>query len=431
MTQTAAALQAKLDALAPGQTRVAEPGDAVLGVQPLVVAEPTSAETLAALLAFADGEGLAVLPRGGGTQMGMGCPPQRGEIVLSLAALNHIIEHAPHDQTVTVEAGLPLATLQEHLARTGQWLALDPPLRPGATVGGLIATAVAGPRRLRYGGVRDQILGVQVALADGTLARGGGKVVKNVAGYDLPKLFTGALGTLGVVLSASFRLYPLPADSQTLICAAPALEPLCAAAQAITASTLTPTAIDLLGPESDGQPYRLTVRFQSRVERAVTEQLATLRALLGALAEDADALRGPDEGAFWQALDTPSPHDASASWLDARAALLPGEVMGWLAALRTTAARDAFSVRWRAHVGHGAVRAHLAGQPDTLLAATGALRKAAEDARGALVIEAYAPELAGRIDPWGAPSALDLMRRVKAQFDPRNTINPGRYVGGI
>jgi glycolate oxidase FAD binding subunit len=177
MMQTAAALQAKLDALAPGQTRVAEPGDAVLGVQPLVVAEPTSAETLAALLAFADGEGLAVLPRGGGTQMGMGCPPQRGEIVLSLAALNHIIEHAPHDQTVTVEAGLPLATLQEHLARTGQWLALDPPLRPGATVGGLIATAVAGPRRLRYGGVRDQILGVQVALADGTLARGGGEVV--------------------------------------------------------------------------------------------------------------------------------------------------------------------------------------------------------------------------------------------------------------
>ena len=432
MTQTAAALQAKLDALAPGQTRVAEPGDAVLGVQPLVVAEPASAETLAALLAFADGEGLAVLPRGGGTQMGMGFPPQRGEIVLSLEALNHIIEHAPHDQTVTVEAGFPLATLQEHLAQTGQWLALDPPLRPGATVGGLIATALAGPRRLRYGGVRDQILGVQVALADGTLARGGGKVVKNVAGYDLPKLFTGALGTLGVVLSASFRLYPLPADSQTLICAAPALEPLCAAAQAITASTLTPTAIDLLGPESDGQPYRLAVRFQSRVERAVTEQLATLRALLGALAEDAEALHGPDEAAFWQALDVPpSAHDVGASWLDARAALLPGEVMGWLAALRTTAARDAFSVRWRAHAGHGAVRAHLAGQPDALLAATQTLRKAAEDARGALVIEEYAPELAARIDPWGAPSALDLMRRVKAQFDPHNTLNPGRYVGGI
>lgn len=431
MTSAAATLQAKLDTLAPGQARAAEPGDAVLGVQPLVVAEPTSAETLAALLAFADGEGLAVLPRGGGTQMGMGLPPKRGEIVLSLAALNHIIEHAPHDQTVTVEAGLPLATLQAHLAQTGQWLALDPPLRPGATVGGLIATAVAGPRRLRYGGVRDQILGVRVALADGTIARGGGKVVKNVAGYDLPKLFTGALGTLGVVLSASFRLYPLPADSQTLLCASPSLEPLCAAAQTITASPLTPTAIDLLGPESEGQAYRLAVRFQSRVERAVSEQLATLRTLLGALAENAEALHGPDEAAFWQALDTPPPHETDAGWLDARAALLPGELAGWLTILQTTVTEHTLSLRWRAHAGHGAVRAHLAGQPDALLAATHALRKAAEDARGALVIEEYAPALAGRLDPWGVPAALDLMRRVKAQFDPRNTLNPGRYVGGI
>ena len=431
MTSAATTLQAKLDALAPGQTHAAEPDDAVLGAQPLVVAAPTSPETLAALLAFAGSEGLAVLPRGGGTQMGVVFPPWRGEIVLSLAALNHIIEHAPHDQTVTVEAGLPLVALQEHLARTGQWLALDPPLRPGATVGGLIATAMAGPRRLRYGGVRDQILGVRVALADGTIARGGGKVVKNVAGYDLPKLFTGALGTLGVVLSASFRLYPLPADSRTLLCAAPALEPLCAAVQTITASPLTPTAIDLLGPEGEGQPCRLAVRFQSRVERAVTEQIATLRTLLGALAGNAEALHGPDEAAFWQALSAPAPHDADAGWLDARAALLPGELAGWLTALQTTARENGLSLHWRAHAGHGAVRAQLAGQPDALIAAIQALRQAAEDACGALVIEEYAPALAGRIDPWGIPAALDLMRRVKAQFDPRNTLNPGRYVGGI
>ncbi|HKT38343.1 MAG TPA: FAD-dependent oxidoreductase, partial [Ktedonobacterales bacterium] len=145
MTQTTATLRAKLDELAPGQVRPAEAGDAVLGVQPLVVAEPASAETLAALLAFADGEGLKVLPRGGGTHAGMGFPPSGGDIVLSLAGLNAIVEHAPHDQTVTAQAGLPLAMLQEHLARTGQWLALDPPLRPDATVGGLIATAVSGP----------------------------------------------------------------------------------------------------------------------------------------------------------------------------------------------------------------------------------------------------------------------------------------------
>jgi glycolate oxidase FAD binding subunit len=428
---SAATLQAKLEDLALGHVRPADTSDAVLGMQPLMVTEPTSAEALAALLAFADGEGLKVLPRGGATHAGVGFPPSGGEIVLSLAALNAIVEHAPHDQTVTVQAGLPVATLQEHLARTGQWLALDPPLRPGATVGGLIATAVAGARRLRYGGVRDQILGVQVALADGTIARGGGKVVKNVAGYDLPKLFTGSLGTLGVVLSASFRLYPLPADSRTLVCSAQTVEALCGAAQAITASTLTPTAIDLLGPEQDGQPSRLAVRFQSRVERAVTAQIATLRALLGPLADNAETLDGPAEADFWRELDTIVAPDTQTDWLDLRAALMPGEVAGWLTALQSVTKENGLALRWRAHAGHGTVRARLVGQPEALVAATETLRKAAEAARGALVVEEYAPTLIGRIDPWGAPAALDLMRRVKAQFDPHNTLNPGRFVGGI
>jgi glycolate oxidase FAD binding subunit len=431
MTQTAATLHAKLDELAPGQVRPAEAGDAVLGVQPLVVAEPSSAETLVALLAFADGEGLKVLPRGGGTQSGMGFPPAGADIVLSLAALNAIIEHAPHDQTVTVQAGLPVATLQSHLARAGQWLALDPPLRPGATVGGLIATAVAGPRRLRYGGVRDQILGVQVALADGTIARGGGKVVKNVAGYDLPKLFTGSLGTLGVVLSASFRLYPLPSDSRTVCLSLFDLGTLCSGAMSIAASTLTPTAIDILGPRGDMQPCQLIVRFQSRTERAVTEQVDTLLRLFDPEAEAAIVLDGPNEEKYWQELDTQDSPDASTSWLDLRATLLPGELAGWLPALESGAKEGALTLRWRAHAGHGTVRAHLAGQADALVAAVTALREAAEAARGALVVEEYAPTLIGRIDPWGTPAALDLMRRVKAQFDPHNTLNPGRFVGGI
>ena len=437
MTQTADTLQARLDALAPGQVRAAGTDDAVLGVAPLVVAEPTSVEALAAVLAFADGEGMTALPRGGATHLGIGFPPRSGDIALSLAALNAIIEHAPHDQTVTVQAGLPLATLQEHLAKTGQWLALDPPLKPGATVGGLIATALAGPRRLRYGGVRDQILGVQVALADGTIARGGGKVVKNVAGYDLPKLFTGALGTLGVVLSASFRLYPLPAASQTLVCDAHDPQPLCAAAQRITASALTPTAIDVIGPADKGEPFRLAVRFQSRVERAVTEQLATLRTLLGDLAKEAKTLHGAEDAQFWQALDnlnasaTTDTNDTQTAWLNARATLLPGDLSGWLEAQRQVALDNSLLLRWRAHAGHGTVRLHLAGAPAALVEAMRALRNGAEGLRGALVVEEYAPILAGRLDPWGTPAALDLMRRIKAQFDPHNTLNPGRFVGGI
>ena len=119
-----------------------------------------------------------------------------------------MVEHTPGDMTVTAEAGVPLAALQETLGQAGQWLALDPALPAGTTIGGIVATAASGPRRLRYGGVRDQIIGVRVVRADGTIAKGGGKVVKNVAGFDLPKLFTGSLGTLGVIVAATFRLYP-------------------------------------------------------------------------------------------------------------------------------------------------------------------------------------------------------------------------------
>src|SRR5579859_8065842 len=190
--------------------RAATKADEVAGVAPRAVAEPETEEEVAAVLRFASSEGLVVIPRGGGTQLDYGAPPSRADIILSMARISGVIEHAPHDLTLTVRAGTPLVDLQRALGEARQWLALDSPLAPGATIGGIIATNATGPRRLRYGGVRDQIIGVRVALADGTIARGGGKVVKNVAGYDLPKLYTGALGTLGVILSASFRLYPIP-----------------------------------------------------------------------------------------------------------------------------------------------------------------------------------------------------------------------------
>ncbi len=190
-------------------------------------------------------------------------------------------------------------------------------------------------------------------------------------------------------------------------------------------------AIDVLGPDGEGQPCRLAVRFQSRVERSGAEQIATLRTLLGTLADGAEVLHGPAEADFWQALDSVEHPNAQASWLDARVTLLPGELAGWLAALQSAATEHALSLHWRAHAGHGAIRTQLAGQPEALVDTVQTLRQAAEAARGALVVEEYAPALAGRIDPWGTPAALDLMRRVKAQFDPHNTLNPGRFVGGI
>src|ERR1700736_3791622 len=184
------------------QWRDAGPDDTVAGVQPRMVFEPQNEAELAA--------GLGVIPRGSGSKDAWGNPPVRADLILSTARLDRIIEHAWADLTVSVEAGCTFATLQNTLAQHGQRIAVDPLWPEHGTVGGILSTNDSGTLRIRYGGFRDLIIGVTIALPDGTLASSGGKVVKNVAGYDLPKLVTGALGTLGIITRAIFRLHPLP-----------------------------------------------------------------------------------------------------------------------------------------------------------------------------------------------------------------------------
>src|SRR5712675_3093216 len=190
--------------------RAATAADAVAGAQPKLVIEPGTESELAEVLRLSNEAGLAVIPRGGGTKLGWGNPPARADLILSTARLNEIIEHAWADLTVSVEAGCTIQRLQETLAKHGQRLALDALWPEHATIGGVLSTNDSGALRLRFGALRDLIIGATLALPDGTLASSGGKVVKNVAGYDLPKLVTGALGTLGIITRAIFRLHPLP-----------------------------------------------------------------------------------------------------------------------------------------------------------------------------------------------------------------------------
>src|SRR6266581_3000974 len=201
--------------LGPDHVRPATPVDAVSGLQPHLLLEPATEQQLAEVLRFANESKLAVIPRGGGTKLSWGNPPSHAHLILSTARLNRVLEHAWADLTVIVEAGCTLQTLQETLAQHGQRLALDPLWPERATVGGILSTNDSGALRLRFGALRDLIIGVTIALPDGTLASSGGKVVKNVAGYDLPKLVTGALGTLGVITRAVFRLHPLPLNSRS------------------------------------------------------------------------------------------------------------------------------------------------------------------------------------------------------------------------
>ena len=423
-------LQETLGTLVGDHVRPATESDTVAGVQPQFVVEPGTEEEVAKVLAFANRERLKVLVRGGGTQLNTGLPTVDGDLLLSTTRLNTVVEHAPHDMTVTVEAGLKLIDLQAHLARTRQWLALDPVLDPNATIGGIISTNVSGARRLRYGGVRDQIIGIRVVLPDGTIAKGGGKVVKNVAGYDLPKLFVGALGTLGVIIAATFRLYPLRAASRTVVLTAPTAAPLCDLAVRVIASTLEPTALDVMSAPAAGAGCVMAARFETEPESA-DEQASTLTSMATGL-NDIRTLQDEAEEQFWQQVASDFPLASNAeNALILKASILPTSVASWLESLEHKAKEANLSVRWRAHAGHGLVFARLSGDENVLARTVDELRRAASAGQGSLVVLDAPTALARKVDVWGPIPAFEVMRRLKVRFDPNSTLNPGRFVGGI
>jgi glycolate oxidase FAD binding subunit len=424
-------LQAALEPLVGDHVWAAQTRDAVAGMQPQLVVEPANEEEVAAVLAFANREGLKVLVRGGGTQLNTGKPPTGGDLLLSMRRLNQVIEHAPHDLVASVQAGLPLSEFQSTLASARQWLALDPPLRPEATIGGLVSTNASGPRRLRYGGVRDQIIGIRVVLPDGTIAKGGGKVVKNVAGYDLPKLYTGALGTLGVIVTANFRLYPLPSASCTALLTAPEMERLGELVLRVLDSPLVPTVIDMLSPAGQEQTYTLALRFEMG-QQAVDDQVALLIEMAGALKETLRKLQDEDEERFWSRAqqNMTTPGDGSAPVV-LKASLLPTDVVPWLHVLQRAADQAKLALRWRAHAGHGLVFASLSGDEAAFAPTIEAARHAALERQGSLVVQEAPLELLRTLDVWGPVPALEVMRRLKAQFDANAILNPGRFVGGI
>jgi glycolate oxidase FAD binding subunit len=419
--------------------REGTPADAVLGVVPAVVAFASSAEEVSRMLAWINGNGaerrLKVVPCGTRTRLDRGAPPSGCDVLLDLSRMSGVVEHAAGDLTVTARAGTRLADLQEVLGGAGQFLAIDPPV-PG-TIGGLVATADHGPRRLRYGGVRDLILGVTFARADGTLAKGGGKVVKNVAGYDLPKLFTGSLGTLGVILEATFRLYPLPQAAATVVLEGIDVRQAGRAAAALLSSSLVPTSLDYFSDASPDAPV-LAVRFESS-PRSVEAQSDRAAQILGLKVGKFEGLKvknlPTDSRAVWERMDrivTTDEGDVLAR-LISTVSDLPGLLDG---ALRR--AEDAgVGLSVRAHMGHGhaLLRWHAPeGRQHGELMAAGMLdlRREAE-ARGSNLVFWRAPaSLRALVDVWGDPGeGLALMRRVKSQFDPNDTLNPGRFVGGI
>jgi glycolate oxidase FAD binding subunit len=342
-------------------------------------------------------------------------PLSRYDVAIDLTALGSVTEYEPADLTVSVQAGMRLSDLQATLREDGQWLPLDPPASERMTVGGLLATNASGPGRAVYGTPRDFLIGIAVATPAGELVRAGGRVVKNVAGYDLGKLYIGALGTLGVITRASFKVAPLPEVSRTLTVSAEEPGALLALATQARRRGLSLNRLCLLGPRGE-DGWRLLVRMAGG-EEAMGASIRQIDALAGA---GGMALQDADESDWGQL-------DALVREADvvAKAAAPPSSVAGVLDALR--GARAAIASYPTAGIAYGCWPA---GQADA--AALVALRQICVQERGALVIERAPVELRLTANVWGDPRAdLAIMQRLKEQFDPRHTLNPGRFIAGI
>ena len=390
------------------------------------------------MLGAANEEGLATVPVGGGTQRSLGNPPRGYDLALDMRGLDRLIQYEPADLTVTVEAGMPVGKLGRILAAEGQFLPLEAPRPWAATVGGVLAAAAFGPMGLTYGFPRDWLIGVKVVNADGRVTKGGGRVVKNVTGYDMNKLYTGSLGTLGVIVEASFKVAPRPAASTTLTAGFRSLEAAMSGAWALLEGYGGPNALSLLnGDAAEGlglgrQGYLVLARFlgregvvRGRVERAKS-------ALKGGGWVEIGELEAAQEGLSWQRLvDMPWVDDRVP--LSIRCSVLPSEVEKLLNRLEEV---EHWTLKHGlvADVGLGLVRSISWGDvpprefEERLERVAG--RKSASG--GAWVVEKCPPEVKRGRDVWGPlPPGLRIMRRLKLALDPHGILNPGRFVGGL
>lgn len=415
----------------------------VEGRTPELAVFPGSKEEVAAVLAMATESGVPVTPWGGGTRMGLGSPPARAGLVLGLGRLARLVEHEPGDLTATVEAGMTLEALQAALGRRGQWLALDPPEAARATLGGILASNASGPRRHLYGTARDLLIGLTMVLADGTTVRGGGKVVKNVAGYDLPKLAIGSFGTLGVIVEATVKLRPRSDCDRLVIARFGTLGEAGSGARAVMASNLVPSALELadaevlgaLDGERGGGGAALLVGVDGIAEQ-VEWQCAELRRLLKDCGlSDWRLHDGEERDQAWSAMGGMALRvfpegSAGMSW-----GVLPTEVVELMERGGELARRSGLRAALSAHAGVGIVSAVLAaaGAEARRVAETLAEWRQLVNASGGHALVEWAPlAVKERIAVWDAPGpAHRIMKQIKAELDPRGILNPGRILGGI
>jgi len=425
--------------------RDGDPADAVGGLTPSFVASPASTQEAAALLAAAASSGLAVVPRGAGTGLGWGLPPSACDLVVDVRGMDQVIEHAAGDLVVRVQAGATFGGVASVLAKAGQELALDVPA--DATIGGVVATGTAGPRRLRYGSPRDLLIGVTAVRADGVVAHAGGKVVKNVAGYDIGKLLAGSQGTLALITEATFRLHPLP-EAVAYVTAefGPAQRDAAAAAlQAAAASALVPSAVELDWPPGSPQSPR-ALRVGVLLEGTASgvaergRRMSQLLASAGGSPAVAVAEAAPPR---WGQLPSPSTVIRVTFWV--------GRLAGVLDAITAAGAGAGVRPAVTGSAGAGALYVCLdpGTEQDTAVRFVQALRErldsgasggpaasggptasgahsASGGPRGSVVVLAAPAPVMAAVGAYGSVPGFALMKAIKDQFDPEHRMFPGR-----
>ncbi|PSB02221.1 FAD-binding oxidoreductase [Merismopedia glauca] len=389
---------------------------------PVAIVYPKTTQELAEVMTLASDRSWQVLPCGNGSKISWGGLVHPVKIAIATTKLNHLIEHAIGDLTVTVEAGIKFSDLQKQLATANQFLPLDPAYPETATIGGIIATADTGSLRHRYGGVRDLLIGFSFVRADGKIAKAGGRVVKNVAGYDLMKLFTGSYGTLGIISQVTFRVYPLPPASTTVLLSGEK-EGIDQALRAVVASALTPTSLDLISPNLSTQlgfakQMGLILRFQS-IPASVQQQAAITLEISQKLGLKGLNLESQDEANLWHRLPQQIWNNADGTATIAKIGVKPAKAVEAIAS----------------HASIGLIHA---GKGIGLLRFTDAerlstMRDNCENQGGFLTLLEAPATVKHKIDAWGSDrsNSINLMRIIKQKFDPQHLLNPHRFIGGI
>lgn len=394
--------------------------DMIDGLRPSKVVAPGTAQEVAKVLQYCSSAGLGVVPRGGGTKLGLGNRPQKADLILSTERLNRVVEHVWGDMTAIVEAGCTIDSLQRAIQPHRQRLAIDPLWPEKTTVGGLLATAESGTFRIRYGAVRDLVLGVEVALPDGSLIKAGGKVVKNVAGYDLTKLMIGSLGTLGVITRAAFRLHPIPVATATYSITVGSAADANQIVLAVLASYVMYTGLQVRTDRAD----RLTidVRFEG-----IPESLQDQHEKLAKVAVGCEVVESADQ--VWNARRQLFTNAGSSAVC--KCSVLPSQ----MGSLCDGIFRQVNQTEVKATVvaqGTGLTEVRLDAELPSLMKAVEGLRGEVDRLEGTLVVQQCPPAMKEALDVWGAlQQALPLMQQIKGKFDPARILNPGRFVGAI